>query len=305
VSVTKRKPKGPKKSWLDQLGHDVRPERPQRERVLLAPVYILLIILIIAAVAVSVIWGDHVIVSRFGPGLATEAIGILVTVVFVRRFLEQHERSRRLRASIGALRKARRALIELTDTWATLIKGALPQRPADGMRDLRELCSPDQSDALLYLDPAAHLPGDSNEPWLHWAAQRLRSAQAAFDGIIGTYGGTLDSEYVEALDAMVDDPFAKLVQELADARVDAQKWRVTLNTTRAVRSTHFDRLLQIIRLHNQLSREAAAVRAKGIGPRSESVGVELAPDYDLKLETALEDTWWRSKPVAASLRVGK
>jgi hypothetical protein len=304
VSVTKRKPKR-HKSWLDQLGQDAAPEQTERQRVLLAPVYILLIVLTIVAVAVSFIWRRNETVNRFGPNMATEAVGILLTVVFVRRFLEQHERSRRLRASIGALRKARRALLELTDTWATLIKGAMSQRPSEGMRDLRELCSPDQSDALLYLDPGARMPGEAAELWLHWAGQRLHSAQAGFDAIIGTYGGTLDAEYVEALDSMVDDPFAKLVQELAEARADAQKWRVTLNTARAVRSTHFDRLLQIIKLHNRLAREAAAVRAKGIGPRSESVGVELAPDYDLRLETAIEDGWWRSRPVAGSLRVSK
>jgi hypothetical protein len=120
--------------------------------------------------------------------------------------------------------------------------------------------------------------------------------------IIGTYGGTLDPEYVEALDAMVDDPFAKLVEELADASVDSQKWRVTLNTARAVRSTHFDRLQQTIKLHNQLSAEAATVRAKGIGPRSETLGVELPPDYDLRLETRLEEAWWKQRPTPGSLR---
>lgn len=283
------------------MGRDAPQAEKERDPVHLAPVYWLLILIVIAAVVVSIVWKDVEQVDRFGPNMATEAVGILLTVVFVRRFLEQNERSRRLRASIGALRKARRALFELTDTWATLIKGALPQRPVD-IKDVRQLCSPDQSDALLWLDTSARMPGDASELWMAWAARRLRSAQMAFDVIIGTYGGVLDPEYVEALDAMVDDPFARLVEELADAGVDSHKWRVTLNTARAVRSTHFDRLLQTIKLHNQLSSEAATVRAKGIGPRSETLGVELPPDYDLRLETRLEDAWWKQRPNPGSLR---
>ncbi len=302
MSTTKRKKKK-SGSWLDQLGREGAQREEERERVTLAPVYVLLILIVIAAVIVSLVWRKVDVVNRFGPNLASEAVGILLTVVFVRRFLEQNERSRRLRASIGALRKARRALSDLTSTWATLIKGTLPVRPAEGLRDLRELCSPDQSDALLWLDTSARQPGEPGELWLVWAARRLRSAQASFDAIIGTYGGTLDPEYVEALDAMVDDPFTNLVEELADAQVDAQKWRVTLNTARAVRSTHFDRLLQTLKLHNQLSSEAAVVRAKGIGPRSETLGVELAPDYDLRLETKLDESWWKSRPTPGSLRV--
>jgi hypothetical protein len=289
-------------NWLDQMGRDAPQAEKERDPVHLAPVYVLLILIVIAAVIVTVVWGDdYREIDRFGPNMATEALGILLTVVFVRKFLEHNERSRRLRASIGALRKARRALFELTDTWATLIKGALPQRPTE-IKDIRQLCTPDQSDALLWLDTSARMPGENAELWMSWAARRLRSAQMAFDVIIGTYGGTLDPEYVEALDAMVDDPFAKLVEELADASVDSQKWRVTLNTARAVRSTHFDRLQQTIKLHNQLSAEAATVRAKGIGPRSETLGVELPPDYDLRLETRLEEAWWKQRPTPGSLR---
>jgi hypothetical protein len=304
LPITKRKKKR-SRSWLDQLGREAAPAEEQRERTPLAPVYILLIVIIIVAVVVSLVWRNVDVVDRFGANLASETLGILLTVLFVRRFLEQHERSRRLRASIGALRKARRALAELTDTWATLIKGALPQRPAEGSVDLRALCTPDQSDALLWLDTSARTPGEPSELWLTWAARRLRAAQSGLDAIIGTYGGTLDPEYVEALDAMVDDPFARLVEELADAAVDPQKWRVTLNTARSVRSTHFDRLLQILKLHNQLSSEAAAVRAKGIGPRSETLGVELSPDHDLRLETRLEEAWWKRRPTPGSLRAAR
>jgi hypothetical protein len=304
MSVTKPKRARKSSNWLDQLGREPAGEERERQRIPLAPVYALLIVLIVGSVVVSLIWDDVPVIDRFGAGLATESLGILLTVVFVRRFLEQNERSRRLRASIGALRKARRALAELTDAWATLIKGALPARP-DTLPGLRELCTPDQSDVLLSLDTTARTPGEPSELWLAWTARRLRAAQSALDTIIGTYGGTLDPEYVEALDSIVDDPFTRLVEELADARIDTQKWRVSLNTARAVRFTHFDRLLQTIKLHNQLAAEAAVVRAKGIGPRSETLGVELSPDHDLRLETRLDESWWKRRPTPGSLRAGK
>ncbi|HSL71884.1 MAG TPA: hypothetical protein VK864_16670, partial [Longimicrobiales bacterium] len=100
-----------KRSWLDHISGEAtaRSAEPVRERDPLTRVYVLLGLLIVLAIVIS----DWPVVERFGPNLATEMLGILLTVVFVRRFLEQHERSRRLRASVGALRKARRALQEV------------------------------------------------------------------------------------------------------------------------------------------------------------------------------------------------
>lgn len=294
-----------KKSWLDQIGREpVRDDERKRGPRHLAPVYLLLLLLVLLSVIVSLLWRDVELVARFGPNMATEAIGILLTVVFVRRFMEQAERARRLRASIGALRKARRALQDLVDTWTASMKGCMQQRERGTFTRLKELISPDNSDLLMWCDPQIRRPGAENERWVAWMAQHVRAAQQSLDQIVGTYGGTLDPEYVEALDGIIADPFLRgLVDLTKDDQMEPQRWRVALNTVRALRMAHFERLLRTIELHNQLASEAAQVRGRTAAPRTSMLGVELAPDHDLRIDTNLDDGWWKSSPMVGSLRM--
>jgi hypothetical protein len=304
--VTERPRQKPrKKSWLDQLGREPPQDERRREPIHLAPVYVLLLLIVVLAVIVTLAWGNNVLVGRFGPNLATEALGILLTVVFVRRFMEQAERSRRLRASIGALRKTRRALQDLVDTWSSTLKGCLPQRERGTFNQLKELASPDNSELLMWCDPQIRRSG-TDERWVVWLAQHVRSVQTTLDQIVGTYGGTLDPEYVEALDGIIADPFLRgLVDLTADPQMEPQRWRVALNTVRALRMAHFERLQRIIELHNELAAEVAQVRGKTAGPRTSMLGVQLAPDHDLKIDTALDEGWWRSPPGVAALRMSR
>jgi hypothetical protein len=299
------KKKRPRRSWLDQLGGEAaRPEEKPRERVHLAPVYGLLIFIVVVCVFVSIRWKNVELVDRFGPNLASESIGILLTVVFVRRFLEQHERSRRLRASVGALRKARRALQDLVNTWSATLKGCLQQRERGQLMRIQELLSPDGSELLLWCDPLTRRHGSDGERWVKWAGNHVRAAQASLDQIVGTYGGTLDPEYVEALDALIADPFLRGFADLtSDDTIEPPRWRVALNTVRALRMQHFERLVSTIKLHNQLAAEVAQVRGRESAPRTSMLGVELAPDHDLRVDTALDEGWWRSAPAVGSLRL--
>jgi hypothetical protein len=301
-----------KRSWLDQIGQEpAEKDKPQRTQ--LAPLYVILVLIVLLSVVVSILFLDvpegqrlREVVERFGPNLATEALGILLTVVFVRRFLEQSERSRRLRASIGALRKARRALQDLVDTWTTTLKGCLQQRDPASYRNIRELLSPDSSDVLLWCDPFARRSGGENERWVAWAGKHVRAVQASLDQIVGTYGGTLDPEYVEALDNLIVDPFLRGFADLTlDEGIEPQRWRVALNTVRALRMAHFERLLTTIELHNRLAAEAAGVRGRAAAPRTSTLGVELAPDHDLRVDTILDDGWWRSAPGVGTLRMAR
>lgn len=65
--------------------------------------YVTLGSIVVLSATVSQLAPDHEVAQRFGPGLATEALGILLTLVFVQRFLERQDRVRRLRSSLGAL----------------------------------------------------------------------------------------------------------------------------------------------------------------------------------------------------------
>ena len=290
-------------SWLERIEGDAfRPETKPRERIHLGPVYVLLILLVLVATVVSVVWSEVALLDRFGPNVATESLGILLTVVFVRRFIEQAERSRRLRASVGALRKARRALQDLIEAWATTLKGCMPAPEPDDVKSVVQLCSPEHSELLLWCDPTVRRAG-REERWVSWVGKRVRNAQDQLDEIIGTYAGTLEPEYVEAVDALTSDAFLLGFAELTACDVEPQPWRVALNTVRALRMTHFERLLRTVELHNQLAAEVASVRGRGATPRTSMLGVELPADYDLKVDTALDEGWWRSWPRPGSLRM--
>jgi hypothetical protein len=293
-----------RQSWFDRLEKEtIRPARKPRERIHLGPVYVLLIVLVLVATAVSIIWSGEPLLDRFGPNIATESLGILLTVVFVRRFMEQGERSRRLRASVGALRKARRSLQDLVEVWATTLKGCLPARERNELTTVVQLCTPDQSELLVWCDPTVRRGGREDERWVRWAGRQVRAAQDQLDEVIATYAGTLDPEYVEAMDALTSDPFLRGFADLAAGDVEPQPWRVALNTVRALRMAHFERLLRTIELHNRLAAEVAAVRGRNATPRTSMLGVELPADHDLKIDTALDDGWWRSWPRPGTLRM--
>ena len=117
------------------------------------------------------------------------------------------------------------------------------------------------------------------------------------------YGATLDSEYIEIIDELADDPFIRLVGEITSQRVpDARTWRTRLQQVRALRETHFRRLLRAIELHNRLASDAAKVRSPDEMPRTGALGIDLSPDYDLKVHLEIPPEWWRAAPLPSSLR---
>jgi len=266
-------------------------------------VYIVLAIIVVAATVVTIVFHDVPIVDRFGANLATETLGILLTVVFVHRFLDLQDRARRLRASVGALRKGSRALDRFVTTWVALLKGVhRPNRPAPV--NVSGLFADHVTEDLRYCNPFSERPTEDGgtERWIVWAAHHFANAQRSLGEIIVTYGASLDPGYVEVLDELVDDPFLQVISELAAQPPDARAWRVRLNTARALREAHFERLLRTVRLHNRLASEAAAVRTRSGAPRSSALGVGLALDADLRVETRIDDVW-RIPPEVGALRV--
>jgi hypothetical protein len=157
----------------------------------------------------------------------------------------------------------------------------------------------------MWCDPQARRPADGQR-WVGWMGEHVRTAQTSLDQLIAAYGGTLDPEYVEAVDALIADPFLQGLRTLTlDETIEPQRWRVALNTARALRMAHFERLLRTIELHNRLAADVASVRGRAGAPRSSSLGVELPPDHDLRVDTSLDDGWWRSSPNVGSLRMAR
>jgi hypothetical protein len=214
--------------------------------------------------------------------------------------MEQAERLRRLRSSTGALRKSRRALYDLVDAWATTFKGCLAERRPGELTQIGELLTPDRSEVLLSCDPWSRRAG--GERWLAHVANRIADAQTRLEQIVDAYGGMLDPEYIEALDALITDPFLHGFVDLSRAEVDAQPWRLALNAVRGLRMSHFERLRETIVLHNRLALEVGRIRGNVALARTSVLGVKEAPDHDLRIDTALDEGWWRSMPHVASLR---
>jgi hypothetical protein len=300
MSATRRSKRSPDESGFhpEVEWHADRPLHRRR-------VYLVLAALVLLTTIASVVLREVEWVDRFGPNLSTEVFGILITLVFVHRFLEQQDRARRLRGSIGALRKASRALTRMADGWGALVKGSLRRMPAERPSSLDTLFTPYVTESLVDLDPSAARgssdPDHDEQVWVEWAANEVLAAQQTLHDIIVTYGPSLDPAYVEAVDDLVDDPFVQRFARIVSDPKNTRAWRVQLNTARALREAHFDRLLHTIALHNRIAAEAATVRTRRQAPRSGSIGVTLALDYDLKVPTRRDAGWWAQAPAPGTL----
>jgi hypothetical protein len=266
-------------------------------------VFLVLSAIVILATVAEVLFREIDLVDRFAPNIATESLGILLVLIFVQRYLERQERSQRLRGSIGGLRKASRALQRLIDTWATLVKGTLPRTPEPLPKVTGDLLEPHYAEELAHIDARCMrgLPGEG-EAWVRWASRELTEATSLLNQIIIAYSGALDPAYVEAIDELVDDPFAGFFAELVAEGADSRTWRVRMNAGRALREVHFSRLAATISLHNDLARDAAAVRTRRMAPRTGTIGMELPLDHDLRVHVDLERRWWNGTPLIGVLR---
>lgn len=301
----KRKPKQAKEefaepAWLKPQVEDPERRRFSREiRTVFFALASVVLLSAISAILLRQIWW----VDTFAAGLATETTGILITVVFVHRLIQRQERSRRLRGSIGALRRGSRALHAMAESWARLITGSLDRPPAETPRSLLDLFAPHLAENVAYADPRRRQVGDADDKaWVRILIDRIVASRDALNQIIVSYSASLDPAYVEAIDAIVDDDFLGLVQALANQEPSPREWRVRMNAARAARETHLFRLSDAIRLHNQLAREATTVRSRRIGPRTGSFGMELPLDHDLRVELELGRRWWNGVPVTSELR---
>jgi len=265
-------------------------------------VYVILGSIVALAVLAAIFFSEIPVVDRFAPNVATESMGILLVLAFVHRVLERQERAYRLRGSIGALRKASRALERMARAWSDLVKGCLARVPEPLPSDAPELLAPHYAEELAHSDPLAVRDDSGGITWMSWAAQEVAAAAEFLNQIIISYSASLDPAYVEAIDELVDDPFILEFAALAKAPPDVRQWRIRLNAMRAARESHFTHITAAIALHNQLARDAAAVRTRRMAPRTGTIGMELPLDHDLRVDTDLARSWWTAQPAIGALR---
>jgi hypothetical protein len=300
-------PKQRKRTRAPRPDGQPRAERPRGSvAAYLRTIYVVLISIVVISVVAEILFREVDMVDRFAPNIATESMGILLVVLFVQRYLERQERAQRLRASIGGLRKASRALQRMAEAWAQLVKATLPREPESPPRELGELLETHYTEELAHCDPAVarNRPGETPQKWVQWASREVAESCSLLNQIIIAYSGALDPAYVEVIDELVDDPFIHLFADLAGREPEGRAWTVSMNTGRALRETHFARLMAAINLHNSLARDAAAVRTRRMAPRTGTIGMELPLDHDLRVNIQIQRRWWSDPPALGSLRTG-
>lgn len=266
-------------------------------------VFFVLTILFLASIAVRYFFGAENWVQSFAPGIATEIMGIILTLLLVQRLLQRQERARRLRGSIGAFRRAGRALSSMASAWADVIKGSWGSSGTTPPRDLAAAFSPHVTEQLMYVDPTLPIHTDESVSCATWLAAEVGAAKKTLEDVLVGYSGLLDPAYAEALDELIDDPFLELIDELGGSQEpDVRTWRLQVNLARGHREEHFGRLLATFELHNRLASEAAEVRSRRGVPRTGSLGMELPRDHDLKAFIVLSKEWWRADPAPGGLR---
>ena len=268
---------------------------------------------LIAAVG-TLLYPEVEFIQEFGPNIATESAAIVVTLAVVRRILDRQERNRRLRASVGALRKAARALRTMAESWSEMVKAALPRIPAERPTAYEELLASHYTEALALLDPRrSRARGESVEEaasrsellggrGVEMLVNQVSDARAALAGLSQAYAVVLDGDYVEALEALVDDRFTTLLTVLVAEEANPALWRRRLNLARGPREACFRALLLAIRIHNRLAEEAATQRSEHLVPRADVLDIALSLEDDLIVTPVLRQGFWSEPPLPGSMR---
>lgn len=223
--------------------------------------------------------------------LATELFGLVITLAFVQRYFERQERARRLRGSIGAVRRTARALAALTEACASLAKGSLERAPEPRPTSLAEVLAPDLTAALAYCDAGASAPLLADVPE---AREVLRD--------VVVRGGSLDPIYLGALDELVDDPFLALLVERGRGLAADGARHTAFGTGRIQREAFFDRLLLAVELHNEVAAEAARLRDRRDVRRAGAFTGGIGVDRDLAVPVGFAPEWWSVAPRPGALR---
>ena len=263
-------------------------------------VYVGLALAVAATVALTVALDRSEPMQLYGPNLTTELLGIIATLTFVQRLLAREERARKLRASVGPLRKCHAAFSEFLQGWSMLLKGAFDPRRTELPRTFEELLTSDYTNDLASLDPQTL--AENTESWAEVGVRHLVAAQARLRAVIAIYGAALDPEYLEAIDELADDSFVQFLERLAGGKPTAQQWRVAINQSRGCREGHFVRLVHALTVHNQLSDEAARFRSRHLAPNTHSLTVQRRADSDLTVPLQLGRAWWSATPLTGGLR---
>jgi len=222
-------------------------------------IYITLATIAALLALAHVLWGQEAgFIRDFAPGLASEVLGILLTLVFVHRILDRRAKDERARASRGGIRRAEDPLRDLADLWTEIVRGCLERLPTHPPRTYEELFSSEWSTAIDHCDVTHVRYAWSDETWAESAARVIARARDQISGILDLYGVHLNAHFIEVLDEIRDDPFLSHVETLGEQlRVGRELFPdeiepddYSISRTSAVRGKFLRTLVSAIRLYN-------------------------------------------------------
>ena len=202
------------------------------------------------------LWGDQPgLVRDFAPELATEVLGILITLVFVQRIIERRAQEDRARASRGGVRRSEDPLRDLSDLWSEIVRGCLEGPPARPPSTYLELFGPEWAAGTDDCDLTRVRYGWSEETWAESAARVISRARDQISGILDVYGVHFNAHFIELLDEVRDDPFLahvetlgeqlRIARELFPEEIEPDDYAI--HRTSAVRSDFIRTLSQTLR----------------------------------------------------------
>ena len=179
--------------------------------------YAWLAVIIVLVVTAHVVWGaDISYVGEFAPGVASEVLGIMITLIFVQRILERRQQDERARASRGGVRRAEDPLRDLAGLWAEIVKGCLERLPTRPPETFQELFASEWSSGVDYCDMTRVRYGWSDETWAESSARVISRARDQISAILDLYGVHLNAHFIEVLDDVRDDAFLAHVETLGE-----------------------------------------------------------------------------------------
>lgn len=150
--------------------------------------------------------------------------------------------------------------------------------------------------------PNAATGGEEPVAWVHRLGSEIEAATAQLNRVVLSYSSVLDPAYTEAVDEIIDHPFARYIEHLAHVHTPQKaQWRTSMNLNRGHREDYFQHLVATVHLHNSLAAEAATVRSRGRAPRTGTLGMELSRDHDLHVTTEFGKAWRSAAPRQGSL----
>ncbi len=178
-----------------------------------------LLLALALAVSVVVYWSLPVVLEGprgFALNLATEIVGILLTVGLIDAVLRRREEQERERYRSLALRQLWRPLSRHAELLFNIYKASVERKPEREISQVSDLFDEDYFEQVARLDAAADGPGvrgigGDAVPWYEWINQEAKRFKDDLERVVDKYAMYLDIDTIDAAERLIDSSFISLV----------------------------------------------------------------------------------------------